>query len=81
MIHRDTRVPPYRQLAAILRARIASGDLAPGARLPSIIDLGARYEVGSVTVRKALAILKAEGLVVAEPGWGHFVAEDPPGSG
>lgn len=76
MIQRGTRVPPYRQLADLLRAQIESGELAPGAKLPSILDLGAAYEVGSVTVRKALALLKSEGLIVTEPGWGTFVAED-----
>jgi DNA-binding GntR family transcriptional regulator len=76
MINRDRPVPPYRQLADIIRAKIESGELAPGARLPSITALAAQYEVAQITVQKALTLLKAEGLVVGVAGYGTFVAED-----
>jgi GntR family transcriptional regulator len=79
VISRDTPVPPYRQLAGILRDQIASGELAPGERLPTILELGAEYGVATPTVRKALAVLKDEGLVVGVGGYGTFVAEAPPG--
>ena len=69
MISRDRPVPPYLQLAA-------TGDLAPGARLPSILAMAGEYEVSVPTVRKALAVLKAEGAVVGVGGYGTFVAED-----
>lgn len=74
MIHRGTPVPPYRQLAGLLREQIKSGELASQSKLPSILDLSAAYDVGSVTVRKAVALLKAEGLVMTVPGYGTFVA-------
>lgn len=73
MIHRGAPVPPYRQLAAILRQQIEDGTLPAESKLPSILDLAASYEVGSVTVRKAIALLKAEGLVVTVGGYGTFV--------
>jgi GntR family transcriptional regulator len=75
MIQRGTPVPPYRQLAALLRAQIQSGELAPGTQLPTILQLAAKYEVATITVRKAITLLKDEGLVVGVGGYGTFVRE------
>ncbi|MEV7011685.1 winged helix-turn-helix domain-containing protein [Streptosporangium sp. NPDC051022] len=55
--------PHHRQLADILRADIASGRLKPGQPLPSQSALMQRYELGTVAVRQALAILRGEGLI------------------
>lgn len=52
-----------RQLAGDLRALILSGDIAAGQRLPSTAELRQRYGVNNMTVTRAVAILKAEGLV------------------
>lgn len=76
MIDRARPLPPYLQLAAILREKIADGELPPGTRLPSVLGLAAEYRVAQVTVQKALALLKDEGLVVAYAGYGTFVSED-----
>jgi DNA-binding GntR family transcriptional regulator len=75
MITRGTPVPPYRQLAAIIRGQIEAGELAPGQQLPSVITLAAEYEVAVPTVRKAVSLLKAEGLVTGVAGYGTFVTE------
>ena len=75
MITRGTPVPPYRQLAAIIRGQIESGELAPGQQLPSVVTLAAEYEVSTPTVKKALSLLKDEGLVTGVAGYGTFVAE------
>jgi GntR family transcriptional regulator len=75
MITRGTPVPPYRQLAAILRGKIESGELAPGQQLPSVITLAADYQIAVPTVRKAIGLLKDEGLVTGVAGYGTFVAE------
>jgi DNA-binding GntR family transcriptional regulator len=80
MIDRSRPMPPYLQLAAILREKINSGELARGTRLPSVLGLADEYGVAQVTVQKALALLKAEGLVVAYAGYGTFVSEEPPRS-
>jgi GntR family transcriptional regulator len=71
-IQRDSALPPWRQLAAILLGRIESGDIPPGARLPSISALAAEYDLALNTVRKALAELKAAGIIEIVPGWGSF---------
>jgi DNA-binding GntR family transcriptional regulator len=75
VITRGTPVPPYKQLAAILRDQITSGELAPGQQLPSVITLAADYQIAVPTVRKAISLLKAESLVTGVAGYGTFVAE------
>ena len=70
MITRGTPVPPYSQLAAILRAQIESGELAPGQQLPSVVALAGIYEIAVPTVRKAISLLKTEGLVTGVAGYG-----------
>jgi DNA-binding GntR family transcriptional regulator len=72
VIDRNCPVPPWRQLAALLRGRIESGDLPPGARLPSIVGMAQEYELAVTTVQKAVAALKDEGLIVTSP-MGTFV--------
>ncbi len=67
-------VAPWRQIHADLARRITSGELRPGDRLPSIVSLAQQYEVALTTVRKALDVLKADGLVVTSP-MGTFVAQ------
>lgn len=67
-------VAPWRQIYALLRAQIDSGELPPGARVPSITTLAQEHKVALTTIRKALDQLKAEGLTVTSP-MGTFVAE------
>lgn len=64
-------------LAAHIRTQIASGELAPGEKLPSTSQLCAQHGVSAIVVRNAMIALKAEGLVVGVPGVGVFVAEAP----
>ena len=67
----------WRQVAADLRRRISEGDIA--GKLPSEPDLAYQYETAVTTVRKALALLRAEGLIETEHGWGsRTVHGDPP---
>jgi DNA-binding GntR family transcriptional regulator len=72
----ESAVPPSRQIANELRERITSGDLPPGARLPSITTLMQEYGVARNTARRALAILEEEGLIEIVHGWGSFVRKD-----
>jgi DNA-binding GntR family transcriptional regulator len=75
VVQHGTAVPPSRQVAASLRERISSGALAPGSKLPSIVNLSAEYRTSTGTIQKALAILRTEGLIVSVPNYGTFVAE------
>jgi len=67
----------YLELAEALRARLAVGNHAAGGALPSEARLGREYAVSRVTVRRALELLRAEGLVTSRRGAGWFVALDP----
>lgn len=60
-------------MASILRDRIRTGDLAPGARVPSISYLMQHYGIARNTARRAVAVLADEGLIVIRQGWGTFV--------
>jgi DNA-binding GntR family transcriptional regulator len=73
MVDHDAPDPPYLQVAAVLRARIASGELAPGARVPSISVLMHDFGIARNTARRAVDVLRAEGLVTIRQGWGTFV--------
>jgi GntR family transcriptional regulator len=67
----------YLELADALRARLAVGNHAAGGALPSEAQLGREYAVSRVTVRRALELLRSEGLVTSRQGAGWFVALDP----
>jgi GntR family transcriptional regulator len=66
-------IPLYRQLDAILRDQIAGGQLQPGDRLPSEVELCVRYGVSRATVRQALEALEREGWIERTPGRGTFL--------
>ena len=76
MVTRDSVVPPWQQIADVLRGRIESGEYPPGRKLPSIIALSGEFGVAAVTARKALTALQREGLVETRSGWGTFVADE-----
>lgn len=79
-IDHDELVTPYRQLAAVLKARIARGDWAPGRRMASENDLVQQYGLARTTVRRAIAVLVEDGAVTVVPQRGTFVTEKPPAS-
>jgi GntR family transcriptional regulator len=58
---------------AALRARIVSGELPAGARLPSELELAAMQGSSRGVVRGALAALARQGLIESRPGAGWFV--------
>lgn len=66
--------PMYRRIAADLRAQIQSGVLKPGDKLMSTSQLMAHYEVSETVIRFVMVELKAQGLVVGQPGRGVYVA-------
>ncbi|WP_156723133.1 GntR family transcriptional regulator [Streptomyces apocyni] len=72
-------VTPYRQLAEILRARIARGDWAPGRPIASETRLVQEYGLARSTVRRAIAVLVDDGVVWTVQGRGTYVAEQLPG--
>lgn len=63
------------RIAAALRARIVSGELAAGERVPSTRELTREWGVAMATATKALAVLRQEGMVRPIAGVGTVVAE------
>ena len=79
MIDFDGPVPVYRQLAAILRARIEAGDIRPGEPVPSKRAARREFGVGGHTFDRAAAVLRSEGLIETVPGRGLYVRGRPGG--
>ncbi|GAA3394369.1 winged helix-turn-helix domain-containing protein [Streptomyces roseoviridis] len=68
----------YVALADHITARIAAGELTPGARLPAERDLAEEYGVAYLTVRRAARVLRERGLILTVHGKGTFVADPLP---
>lgn len=66
--------PLYKQLMKKIRSDIASGVYPVHSRIPSEQELCQTYQVSRVTVRKALAELTQEGLLIRHQGKGTFVS-------
>jgi len=68
----------YKQIADHLREAISRGRLREGDQLPSEAQLLGHYGVARMTIRSALRVLQAEGLITAEHGRGVYVRARPP---
>jgi GntR family phosphonate transport system transcriptional regulator len=71
------KTPIWTAIAGALRAEIAAGSYAPGAKLPTEAQLAQRFGVNRHTVRHALAALAEAGLVQSRRGAGVFVTSVP----
>ncbi|MBF6163853.1 GntR family transcriptional regulator [Streptomyces gardneri] len=67
--------PKYLRISAYLLGLIESGELAPGAEVPSERELAARWKVARPTAAKALNVLRRQGIVETRRGSGTYVAE------
>ncbi len=65
----------WRRIADDIRLDIVGGKLARGEQLPTEAVMAERFSANRHTVRRALAVLAAEGVVRAEQGRGTFVNE------
>jgi len=61
-------VPIYRQLLDQVRRMVASGQLQPGAELPSVRELAMTHAINPMTISKAYSLLEAEGLLERNRG-------------
>lgn len=66
--------PPYRRIVTAIQTRIATGDLRPGDRMPSIRRVAHDWDVAIATATKAMAILRDAGLIEARVGSGTVVS-------
>jgi GntR family transcriptional regulator len=69
--------PLYSQVAAILRARIEAGELARLDPLPSEKAIEQEHGVSRDTARRAIRLLRDEGLVFTVPQRGTYVGPRP----
>lgn len=76
-IDHEGPVTPYRQLAEILKARIARGDWAEGRPIASENSLVQQYGLARTTVRRAIAALVEERIVWTVQGRGTYVGQPP----
>jgi GntR family transcriptional regulator len=76
--------PMYKRVAEDLRGRIESGEIAPGSKLPTEVELMDEYgekfgspsggvSISRNTVRDAIKLLATRGMVVSRAGKGTFV--------
>jgi DNA-binding GntR family transcriptional regulator len=64
---------PFKQLAAILSARITRGDWQPDRAIPSEQRLVQQYGIARATVRRAIALLVEQGVLYVVPQRGTYV--------
>jgi DNA-binding transcriptional regulator YhcF (GntR family) len=73
-IESTSSVPPYEQLRARLRDAIASGELAAGARLPTVRALATALNLAANTVARSYRELEADSLIETRGRLGSFVS-------
>ena len=74
-VDRDSYIPYFAQVMAILRQRFDNGTWPPGTQLPGEHELCQLFDVSRTVVRQALNELEQEGLIIRQKGRGTFVAE------
>jgi GntR family transcriptional regulator len=68
ILNPQSGVPIYRQILEQVRRMVASGQLQPGAALPSVRELAMSHAVNPMTISKAYSMLEAEGLLERNRG-------------
>lgn len=68
----------YTNLAAELRVKIQSGELAVGTKLPSYLEMQNVYGAATYTLDRAYSVLEKEGLIERRARSGVYVAEAQP---
>jgi GntR family transcriptional regulator len=68
----------YRRIAADLRAAISAGEIPEGQMLDGEAQIAERYAVTRNTVRRALGVLRSEGIIDTMHGTGSWVRRTVP---
>ena len=80
VIDYEAPLTPYRQLAEILRARIARGDWRAGRAIASESQLVQQYGLARSTVRRTIALLVEAGDLFVVPHRGTYVSQPSEGA-
>ena len=73
-IDRSVPIPIYYQLKTMLLRQIEAGELRPGDKIPTEIELCEQYNISRTPVQQALRELEREGVLVRKVRHGTFVA-------
>jgi GntR family transcriptional regulator len=65
----------YKQVADQIKNAIASGELKPNDKLPSIREMSDLLEISVITIKRAYLDLEKEGFTMTRAGLGTFVAD------
>jgi GntR family transcriptional regulator len=65
----------YRQVTDQIKNAVASGELKPSDKLPSIRELSEGLKISAITIKRAYLDLESEGYILTRAGLGSFVAE------
>ena len=79
-VNPDLPVAPYKQVAAQIRAMIEDGSIRPGGKIPSETRITQETGVARSTARRAVKLLREEGIVVTAAGFASY-AYHLPGEG
>lgn len=77
-LDRNSDVPLYFQLAAVLKAMLEVGAWEAGARFASEREIEEEFDVSRAVIRPALELLVGDGAIVRVKGSGAFVAPPRP---
>jgi GntR family transcriptional regulator len=72
-----TAPAPFREIANAFAAKIKSGELKPGEKLPSTREIADMYGVSMNTAYRAMSLLHDRDLIIGQPGRGTYVADHP----
>ncbi len=68
----------YKRVYESLREAITQGTYAVGDRLPSEAELSKQFEVSAITVKRALELLRTDGMIMRRPRIGTVVTSTSP---
>ena len=74
MLIQNNEVPLYQQIKELIRSSIMSGELKPGEKISSELELIDKYGVSRVTIRNSISELVNEGYLIKKQGKGTFVS-------
>ncbi len=67
--------PMYKQITDQIKNAVATGELKPGDKLPSIRELAEGLKTSAITIKRAYLDLETEGYILTRAGMGSFVNE------
>ncbi|MEU7140528.1 GntR family transcriptional regulator [Nocardia sp. NPDC046473] len=73
-VSHESAVPPYEQLRMGIIAKVRSGELTAGTKIPTVRALAAQLGLAPNTVARAYRELEADGVVETRGRQGSFIA-------